>query len=337
MEMRSEMEMRTKNLIMLMTVVSLLVVHTQPVVSVSSVIAQEAPVVVCTTTTLGAFVEAIAGDLVNVTTIVQPGVCPAHFDIKPSHVYAVSIASLVLYHGMEPWLANLVTASSNTDVQQVQVSGPWNTPQFGLSYAKRVTEVLMGVFPESNSTFIANNATLTESINQVGDDLQNEITALHPENYNVTCMAWQTSFVSWLGFAVVVTYPPEEDLSTSDVVEITAASAGNNCIMVIDNLQSGTSFGAELAQEIGATHVVLSNFPGAVPGTEEYPDLLSYNCEQMINALKTHIEQQGQIAELNEQLQAARNMNLALITIGLMLAVVVVVESALLFRQRGRP
>jgi len=71
----------------------------------------EKPIIVCTTTILSSFVEQIGGNYVTVEAIVPPGICPAHYDVTPSAVHAVSTASLVLYAGFEPWLESLVNAS----------------------------------------------------------------------------------------------------------------------------------------------------------------------------------------------------------------------------------
>ncbi len=328
--------MKTTIGLLIAIVLGLSVLTMQPIdaADVPNTTSADAPVVVCTTSVLSSFVEAIAGDLVNVTTLVQPGVCPGHFDIKPSDVSAVSMASLVLYHGFEPWLQNLITASGNDDVNVVTVSGPWNTPAFGLSYAKRVADALMATFPEWNATFAENNATLTDNIQSTAEDILDEIAPLSPENYNVTCMEWQVAFVKWLGFNIAVSYPSEESLSTADTLRITEASRGNSCALVIDNLQSGSEFGAQLAQEIGAVHVVLSNFPDAVPGTHDYCSLLTYNAEQMIYGLNTYLNQRGQISELQDALRTAQDLNMALGATTIFLVTVVVVEAVLLHKRR---
>ncbi|EMR74443.1 hypothetical protein MBGDF03_01252, partial [Thermoplasmatales archaeon SCGC AB-540-F20] len=52
---------------------------------------------------------------------------------------------------------------------------------------------------------------------------------------------------------------------------------------VIDNLQSGTEFGARVASESGASHVIFTNFPGAVPGADTYLEMITYNTQQLIN------------------------------------------------------
>jgi hypothetical protein len=56
--------------------------------------------------------------------------------------------------------------------------------------------------------------------------------------------------------------------------------------LIIDNLQSGTKFGESLANELGIVHVVLTNFPGAIPGTESLPSMLKYNAERLFDAVK---------------------------------------------------
>ena len=55
------------------------------------------------------------------------------------------------------------------------------------------------------------------------------------------------------------------------------AARGKNVVAVVDNLQSGADAGRPLAEELHVPHVVLSNFPGSLPGTEDYFDLLNYN------------------------------------------------------------
>ena len=56
--------------------------------------------------------------------------------------------------------------------------------------------------------------------------------------------------------------------------------------MIIDNLQSGTEFGSKLAFDLGATQIILSNFPGAIPETDSYVKLIKYNATQLFNGIK---------------------------------------------------
>jgi hypothetical protein len=59
-------------------------------------------------------------------------------------------------------------------------------------------------------------------------------------------MQWQKGFVEFLGFKVLVTYPPPEMVSAKKYEEI--LKNGTGAKLVIDNLQSGTEFGEKIAE-----------------------------------------------------------------------------------------
>ena len=108
---------------------------------IGSVLAEEKPVVVATTSVIGSVVKDLAGDRVDLYVIASPAICPAHHDIKPSDVYTFSKANLILYHGFEPWVKDLYEASGSK-AKLFRVSGPWNTPDGIKSYYEKVASVL---------------------------------------------------------------------------------------------------------------------------------------------------------------------------------------------------
>ena len=63
-------------------------------------------IIVCTTSAVGNVVEEFLGDTADVVVLVQPGLCPADFDMKPSDVYAVSNAKILFKQNIpgEFWL-----------------------------------------------------------------------------------------------------------------------------------------------------------------------------------------------------------------------------------------
>ncbi|MDQ1280425.1 MAG: hypothetical protein QG670_1688, partial [Thermoproteota archaeon] len=44
------------------------------------------PIIVCTTSAVGSVVQEYMGDSVDLVVLIQPGLCPADFDMKPSDV-----------------------------------------------------------------------------------------------------------------------------------------------------------------------------------------------------------------------------------------------------------
>jgi len=245
------------------------------------------PTVVATHAVLGEFAQVVGGTAIQVVTIIPSGFCPAHYDLRPSDLAAVSQASLVLYSGLEPWMDTLLAAvgSAAHPAQTVALSGDWNTPKGAESQVDAIAAALGKLLPQDADTFAANAAAYKQQLAALGEDLLAQAQALHASDVPVIAMAWQAPFVSWLGFPIVTTYGLPENLSLKDLVKLTQDGKDGNARLVIDNLQSGVSFGAKLAYEIGAIHVVLSNFPGAMPNTATVLDLFTENAQSLFTAV----------------------------------------------------
>jgi hypothetical protein len=242
------------------------------------------PQVVATHSVLGELVKIIGGDLIEVVTIIPSGFCPGHYDLSPSDYATLIDADLVLYSGIEPWVEQLGDATKEGAL--VQFSGSWNTPTAAAEKATAIATALSERIPEGAEIFSTNRDAYIVQLEAAGLALSERATALGVSDIPVVCMQWQASFVSWLGFNVAVTYGLPEGLSMRDLVDLTAAGVAADAELVIDNLQSGIEFGGKLAREIGAVHVVLSNFPGALPKTATIIDLFVRNAEALFTAIE---------------------------------------------------
>ncbi|MEA1993031.1 MAG: metal ABC transporter substrate-binding protein [Euryarchaeota archaeon] len=249
---------------------------------VSTINAEEKKTVICTTTVIESFVEEIGREKVEVISLVQPGTCPAHFDITPGDVHNVSNASLIIYSGIEPWLDDLIKSSGNEDVKKVLTEGEWNTPEHIIEKMREIRDALSDVNPTNAEYYEKNAEEAIKKIKETGEEIQKDADSLNVKNKDVICMQWQKQFVEWMGFNVVATYGPPEKVSMKDINELTKKKA----ILVIDNLQSGTKLGSQIAAEIGARHVILTNFPNAIPKTETLDKMIQYNADQLFNAVK---------------------------------------------------
>ena len=244
-----------------------------------------AETVVSTHAVLGEFAQAVVGDALEVVTIIPSGFCPSHYDLCPSDLVAVLDASVILFSGFEPWMETLIDAVGS-DAAVIQLPGEWNTPETAVEKVEAIRDLLAERFPASADDFMANADAYIEQLRSLGDALKEKAESVEVSGIAVVCMEWQADFVSWLGFDVVVTYGIPEGLSLQDLVALAAAGRDAGAQVVIDNLQSGVDFGAKLAREVGAVHVVLSNFPGAMPYTATVLDLLARNAEALFSAIE---------------------------------------------------
>jgi ABC-type Zn uptake system ZnuABC Zn-binding protein ZnuA len=286
--------------------------------------------IVCTNSILADFTSNILTDNVTIEYIMPAGVCPAHFDTSPSDVSLITSADIIISLGWEPWLESLLESSGNTDVKQIKCSqlGEWNIPSGAMKYVEKIRDEISLLLPEYNDTIQANTQAYLTEINGTAEYLQSIIISNGSVGKEVICMQWQKDFVEWLDLNVSYSYASPESLSVQDELDIiNAASSGDICA-VIDNLQSGTDFGARIASESGASHIIFTNFPDAIPGTDTYLEMIIYNTNQLTEGIEAYEYKQGGLQELESQisgLEVQRNASLVIAAMFGMLTCVFVV------------
>jgi ABC-type Zn uptake system ZnuABC Zn-binding protein ZnuA len=293
--------------------------------------ATDKPIIVCTTSAIGNVVEECLGDTADVLVLVQPGLCPADFDMKPSNVYAVSNARILFKQNIpgEFWLDGLLEAAGNSNLIVVAIPGAYNTPEGAKNYIRGVGGNLSQILDVDLDSKISE---MLNDVDEVSSWMASQAETLEASTVKVICMSWLKTFIESAGFTVVATYNPPETLSAGDITSLLETAQNEGVALVVDNLQIDVEFGAGIASQVGAEHVVLTNFPGAIPGTENLPKMLRYNAEQLFNGTTTWQYTSALKAE-NEDLQ--NQVTIFQITTSLVV-IVALVEAVLLYAKRKK-
>jgi len=300
-------------------------------VTVTEAKAADKPIIVCTTSAVGNVVEECLGDTVDVVVLVQPGLCPADFDMKPSDVYAVSNAKILFKQGIqgEFWLDGLLEAAGNENLTVVTIPGAYNTPEGAKSYIRGVGGNLSQILEVDLDSKISE---LVNDVDEVSSWMASQAETLDASNVKVICMKWLQTFIESAGFNVVATYNPPETLSPIDITSLSEIAQSEGVGLIVDNLQIDVEFGKQIADEVGAEHVVLTNFPGAIPDTETLSKMLRYNEGQLFNATTTW----RATSTLKTEIVDLQNQ-VTIFQITTSLAVVVVaVEAVLLYARKKK-
>ncbi len=243
------------------------------------------PIVIATSEVFGSLARTLGGEDILVVTIIPAGFCPAHYDLRPADFLFLAKAEVVFYHGIEAWLDRLL-ASVNPEAKVVHLRGPWNYPEALAEKARAVAQTLIERFPEKSELFQARLDSFLQELEALAQDILAQAQRLRLGEVPAFVMAWQEDFARWLGLNIVATYPPEERLSLKDLSELAEKGRAAGVKVVLDNLQSGVSFGGRLAQVLGASHVVLTNFPGPIPGAVDMLSMLRVNAELVFAAVE---------------------------------------------------
>lgn len=302
--------------------------------------AEDEPVVIiCTNSALADFVAGVVSEgideSITIEYIMPAGVCPSHFDTSPSDVVTIASADVIVSLGWEPWLADLLDASGNDDAYSVTCAGleEWNYPAGASMHLDVIADGLSGYNEEWSASLAANAVEYADAIADAYEDARLEIESLGLNGTKVVTIDWYVVFLEGLGFEVAASYSAPESMSTEDVLELTAACEDPEIAMVVDNLQSTVDFGSNLAAEMGKEHVVLSNFPGAIPGKYTYIENMEYNVDCLVDAAVAYEETAEEISELESEVSSLEFQRLALLSAVAVLAALLVV-SVIVSRRR---
>lgn len=281
--------------------------------------------IVCTNSILADFAKNILPENVTISYIMPAGSCPAHFDASPKDVQLITNADIIISLGWEQWLQPLLEYNPSCTQITCPGLGEWNIPSSAKTYVEHIATELRTILPEYNNTIETKTVEYLSQINTTAEKLKTLITSKGYINRKVVCMQWQKDFVEWLGLNVTYTYEPPERMSTQEILNVSQALQENGVCAIIDNLQSGTELGSKLASEAGVSHIVLTNFPEAVPGTDTYLKMIKYNVNQTINGIALFDYKQGEIQELEKNINSLgmqRNTLLTTTFIFMILAIV---------------
>jgi zinc transport system substrate-binding protein len=237
--------------------------------------------IVASTTMMGAVVKEVAGGTVTVETLVPGGMCPGHFDIKPRQMQEIERSDLFLYHGWEHWLPKVTKATGvGTRIVRIDLPGEWMVPEIHVEAIHRIRDLMISLHPEEEALY---EKRALEYENRVLSEARSICSTFRPYAQTpVICSELQADFLVWAGFDVLETYGRAESLSPKTLENLVRTGKTNGVRLVVDNMQSGPSVGAGIADEIGAEHAVLTNFP--LDGS--YLDALRSNVRELESKLR---------------------------------------------------
>ena len=290
------------------------------------------PIIVCTTSAIGSLVHEYLGEVADIVVLVQPSLCPADFDMKPSDIYAVSNAQILFKQNIpgEFWLQSLLDAADNPNLTQVTIPGAYNTPDGARNYIQWVGGNLSAILEIDLETQIA---ALQADIDTVSSWMTSQAQTLDAASVKVICMQWLTTFIEAAGFQVVAAYNPPETLSAGDITALVNTAQSEGVALIVDNLQIDVEFGRGIATQVGAEHVVLTNFPGAIPNTDNLTQMFRYNAAQLFNATSSW----RSTATLRAEREALANQVTTYQITTSVVTVLAIAEAVALYIGRRRP
>ncbi|MBA7496069.1 hypothetical protein ES702_06667 [subsurface metagenome] len=263
--------------------------------------------VVTSTSMMAQIVERVGGDRVDVVNIIPPAQCPGHFDIKPSDIQKLADADLFLLHGWfgEKFSQDLIASANNPDLTVITIavkgkfmtpppqleatqtltSDYWMTPLVQLEATEMITAALCQVDTENSAAYHESAAEYEDKVEAKEAEVKAKLAKANLASINVICAEMQVGFVKWTGLNIVATYGRPDSLTPQVVKELVDKGREAKVSLIIDNMHSGKDAGAGIAEELGCTRIILSNFPGGFDNTETWEKAIDENVKRILEAI----------------------------------------------------
>jgi len=278
----------------------------------ASLYAAEPIAVVATLPVLKGFTEEIGGAHVKVSSLISGLESEHTYTPKPSDVIALQRARLLIKIGLglEVWIDPLIENANRVDLPVVitsqgvsllndsshalehpgePVANPhiWLDPENVKIMIRNIVEGLIKVDPAHEDDFIQNQSRYVRDLDLLVKELMETVKAL-PDKAIITHHPAWPYFSRRFGFIIKgdILSQIGSRPSARHIAGLIALIRKEEVRVIVSEPQLSPKIPKILADETGATIVVLSPLPGAIPGTETYFDLLRHNTQVLVAALR---------------------------------------------------
>jgi len=237
-----------------------------------------------TTSLISSVINDIAKGRIETATLVPPGSCPGHFDLKTNDLKTIEKTGILLAHGYEEYLGQITGSVKNPHFAPViiGIEDNWLVPDVQKQVYREISTILSDRFPQYGILFAKNIKKAEEEINRTDREIKKLAAEKNIRGIPVICNDHIKEILEYIGFDVVATYGRKEELTPSSIKNLMAVSRARNVRVVIDNLQAGLDTGKIFSDELGISHLAISNFPGVFPGTPTLRQTLYENAKRII-------------------------------------------------------
>ncbi|MBN1444603.1 MAG: zinc ABC transporter substrate-binding protein [Candidatus Omnitrophica bacterium] len=242
-----------------------------------------------TTSVLSSIIREIGGGKIAVATLVPPGSCPGHFDLKVNDLKTIENSGILFAHGFEEYLKDITSAVKIPKFKPVivEIKGSWLVPENQKEAYLKISSILSEKFPRHRGFFEQNREKAEEEINKTDKEIKKTGSERKLKGTPAICNSHIREVLEYTGFEVVADYGRKEELTPAEIKNLIKLCIEKKVRIVIDNLQAGPDTGRVIADELKIPHTAISNFPDVLPGTPTLRHTLLEDVKRIIDAYES--------------------------------------------------
>jgi zinc transport system substrate-binding protein len=226
----------------------------------------------------------LLGQSTPVLALAEPGMCPGHFDMRPSQIDALRRCRLLLRMDFQESLDAKLSAAIDRGllVAQIRIAGGLCEPESYLTACQQTADALVAAGLLDRTAAEDRLGEIAARIGRLASRCRQRAAAW--KDKPVLASAHQEAFCRWLGLNVVATFGAADTAGARQINQAIRLSSEAGVGLVVANLPEGRRVADALAERLGAKVVVFDNFPALNSGQSSFDDLLEANIHALAEA-----------------------------------------------------
>lgn len=245
----------------------------------------DVPPVAATNTLLEGAVKDLLGESTSVLRLAEPGMCPGHFDLRPSQVQQLRRCRVLLRLDFQNSLDSRLRGAADDGlvITEISVPGGLCEPESYVAASEQTADALVAANLLDRATADQRLATIHARIQRTAARCRQKV--VHLRGRPVIVSSHQEAFCRWLGLRPVAVFAGADSAGVGQVDHAVCQGEQANVNLVIANRPEGRRVADALAERLGAQVVVFDNFPALGNGHSSFYDLIESNVDALVEAV----------------------------------------------------
>lgn len=226
----------------------------------------------------------LLGDSTPILRLAEPGMCPGHFDIRPSQAEQIRRCRVLLRLDFQKSLDAQTGGAKGAGPQiaEIRIAGGLCEPESYLAACRQTADALVAAGLLDRLVADRRLGEIDRRIEQAASQCLTNVQGL--KDTPVIASVHQKSFCQWLGLRVVGTFSGADTAAVTSIDRAVRDGEAAGVKVVIANRPEGRRVADALAERLQAKVVVFGNFPALDAGQASFEDLLAGNVEALRKA-----------------------------------------------------
>jgi len=227
----------------------------------------------------------VAGEGVAIMRLAEPGMCPGHFDMRPSQIESLRGCRVLLRLDFQQSLDRKLAGVSGEGLQiaEVKVPGGLCEPDSYLAVTREIADALVAADLLDRAVADDRLAAIEKRMVQLKHRCQQRVQPIR--GAAVLASVHQKAFCEGLGLDVVATFSAADTAGVGQLDHAVRAAEAANVRVIIANQPEGRRTADALADRLDVPVVMFGNFPAMTDQQATFDRLVEANVDALVKAV----------------------------------------------------